>query len=50
MDNKMKLIINADDLGWNSQRDSGILKLFESGAITSSTVLMNGYNTKKVLQ
>lgn len=38
------LIINCDDLGWNSFRDKGILSLFEGRRIASSTVLINGHN------
>jgi len=39
-------IINCDDFGWNSYRDSAILSLFESKDIKSSSVLINGYNSK----
>ena len=38
------LIINADDFGWNRDRDRGILEAFRKGWISSATALLNGYN------
>ncbi len=36
-----RLIINADDLGANSQRSHGIFQCFEFGVVTSATLLPN---------
>ncbi len=36
----MKLIVNADDYGYCPERNKGILDLFKSGSITSSTILI----------
>jgi len=38
----ISLIINADDLGINPERDRGIIEAFEHGIVTSSTILANG--------
>ncbi len=38
----ISLIINADDLGCNAERDRGILKAFEEGIVTSASLLANG--------
>jgi len=38
----ISLIINADDLGINPERDRGIIEAFEHGIVTSSTMLANG--------
>lgn len=38
----ISLIINADDLGINPDRDRGIIEAFEHGIVTSSTMLANG--------
>jgi chitin disaccharide deacetylase len=37
-----RLIINADDLGVNSQRSHGIFQCVEFGAVTSASVIPNG--------
>jgi predicted glycoside hydrolase/deacetylase ChbG (UPF0249 family) len=36
------LIINADDLGINTDRDRGILEAFRQGVVTSASLLANG--------
>jgi len=36
------LIVNADDLGINPQRDRGIIEAFQHGIVTSATVIANG--------
>jgi len=36
------LIINADDLGCNADRDRGILQAFNKGIVTSASLLANG--------
>ncbi len=43
----ISLIINADDLGSNQDRDRGILKAFKQGIVTSASMLANGpsFNT-----
>ncbi|MDT8442871.1 MAG: ChbG/HpnK family deacetylase [Desulfuromonadales bacterium] len=38
----ISLIINADDLGINSERDRGILEAFRHGIVTSASLLANG--------
>lgn len=38
----ISLIINADDLGSNRDRDRGILQAFTQGIVTSSSLLANG--------
>lgn len=38
----ISLIINADDLGSNQQRDRGILEAYRQGIVTSASVLANG--------
>ncbi len=38
----ISLIINADDLGSNTERDRGILEAFEYGIVTSASLLANG--------
>jgi predicted glycoside hydrolase/deacetylase ChbG (UPF0249 family) len=36
------LIINADDLGYSSERDAGIFNAFECNAITAASLIVNG--------
>lgn len=38
----ISLIINADDLGSNIDRDRGILKAYKQGIVTSASLLANG--------
>lgn len=38
----MKLIVNADDLGYNPGVNRGIITAFEEGVVTSTTMLVNG--------
>jgi predicted glycoside hydrolase/deacetylase ChbG (UPF0249 family) len=38
----ISLIINADDLGRNPERDRGILEAFSAGIVTSASLLANG--------
>jgi predicted glycoside hydrolase/deacetylase ChbG (UPF0249 family) len=42
MHSMISLIINADDLGINSERDRGILEAFRHGIVTSASLLANG--------
>lgn len=44
LENNVKLIINADDLGICKERDKGIFELFEKGFISSSSIIINGVN------
>ena len=44
-----KVIINADDFGWCSERYQGIIELFQKGYITSATILINGPNAINAL-
>ncbi len=37
----MKIIINADDFGWNSQVNRAVVQAFEKGWITNATVMTN---------
>lgn len=37
-----RLIINADDLGINAPRTHGVFQCFESGVVTSATLICNG--------
>lgn len=47
---KFSLIINADDFGWNSQRDKGIKECFEKRGITDSTLIVNAYDSRACLE
>lgn len=38
----ISLIVNADDLGINTERDRGILEAFRDGIVTSTSLLANG--------
>lgn len=38
------LIINADDLGYSTHRDAGILDAFSKGYISSASLMVNGAN------
>jgi predicted glycoside hydrolase/deacetylase ChbG (UPF0249 family) len=38
----VKIIINADDLGYSSVRDRGIFECFKAGAITCASLIVNG--------
>ena len=37
----MKIIINADDLGLTKESNYGILKAFERGYVTQTTLIVN---------
>ncbi|NIQ10441.1 MAG: ChbG/HpnK family deacetylase, partial [Gammaproteobacteria bacterium] len=41
------MIVNADDLGINKDRDRGIFEAFKDGIVTSSTMLANGFSFEK---
>ena len=38
----MKLIVNADDLGYSPHRDRGIFQAFQQGIVTSASLIVNG--------
>ncbi len=38
----ISLIINADDLGINPERDRGIIEAFDNGIVSSTTMIANG--------
>jgi len=38
----MKLIVNADDLGYSPHRDRGIFQAFQDGVVTSASLIVNG--------
>lgn len=42
-----RLLINADDLGANSQRSHGIFQCFEFGVVTSATLLPNMQDSQR---
>lgn len=42
MPSMISLIISADDLGSNAERDRGILEAFNQGVVTSASLLANG--------
>lgn len=44
------LIVNADDLGINSDRDRGIIEAYQRGIVTSATVLANGGSFDSAVQ
>lgn len=43
----MKLIVNADDLGYSPHRDRGIFQAFQQGAVTSASLIVNGASCKQ---
>ena len=44
------LIVNADDLGINSDRDRGIIDAYQKGIVTSATLLANGSSFGSAVQ
>jgi predicted glycoside hydrolase/deacetylase ChbG (UPF0249 family) len=42
MDSMIHLIVNADDLGINEERDRGIIEAYEHGIVTSASIIANG--------
>ena len=47
---QIKIIINADDYGWNIENDKTITQLFQSQSISSASVLITGTNVPYVQQ
>ena len=46
---RARLIINADDLGYASERDDGILACHAAGGVTSASLLVNGASARSAL-
>jgi len=46
----ISLIVNADDLGINPERDRGILEAFQQGIVTSASLLANGASFKTAVE
>ena len=44
------LIITADDMGYATIRDTGILKCWEKHSITRASVLVNGVSAQEACQ
>lgn len=44
------LIINIDDYGWTSSRDQAVANLYKKHCISSTSVLINGYNASKAIE
>ena len=44
----MKIIINADDLGLTKESNYGILKAFERGYVTQTTLIVNSEGAERV--
>ena len=43
----MKIIINADDLGLTKESNYGILKAFERGYVTQTTLIVNSRGSRE---
>jgi predicted glycoside hydrolase/deacetylase ChbG (UPF0249 family) len=46
----VRLIVNADDLGYSAERDEGILACFRCGVVTSASLLVNGASAGSALR
>lgn len=44
------LIINADDFGYSHERDRGIMECFQTSAISSASLLVNGVNVVQAVE
>lgn len=44
------LVINADDFGYCDQRNRGIVESFQSGVVSSATVLVNAVKASEAVQ
>ncbi|XP_014778293.1 carbohydrate deacetylase isoform X1 [Octopus bimaculoides] len=45
----LKLIINADDVGYSQIRDEGIAECIDAGSVTSCSLLVNGVSAKSII-
>jgi len=45
----IRLVVNADDLGYAEKRDAGIMKTIRDGIVTSASILANGRNAEKTV-
>ena len=43
------LIINADDYGYSSERDAGILECYRDNSITSVSLMVNGCSAEEAV-
>lgn len=50
IDKSLKFIINADDMGLCEERDMAIFELYSKGLISSSSILVNGFNFEKSIE
>jgi predicted glycoside hydrolase/deacetylase ChbG (UPF0249 family) len=46
---RRELIINADDFGYSTERDRGIIDSFVNGVLTSATLLVNGSTARSAV-
>lgn len=46
---KRRLHVVADDLGYSTSRDAGILRCFHAGSVTSSSLLVNGSSAREAI-
>ena len=42
-----QLIITADDMGYSSRRDDGIIQCWDDGAVTRASVMVNGVTAEE---
>lgn len=47
---RMKLIVNADDLGYSPHRDRGIFQAFYKGIVTSASLVVNGASSEQAVK
>jgi len=45
-----KLIVNADDFGYSWETTEGIIRVFEKGIVTSTTLIVNGFFFEKAVK
>ena len=50
MTTKRYLIINADDYGYSSERDAGILDCYHDKSITSVSLMVNGCSAEEAVK
>ena len=44
------LVINADDFGYSSERDAGILDCYHDNSISSVSLMVNGCHAKEAVE
>lgn len=45
-----RLIVTADDMGYNVERNRGIIECFQKGVVTNSSLLVNGVAAEDAAQ